>query len=585
MTSTRCLSPKPANAVSLEIDESLLAGIRQLRSFTHSCDLDALAKSSGQSLELIEMLVNGGHVEKDEIGGHWSGLIGFAYVNPFAVRITDEAIACLPFEIADKARVLPLYRMGDALTVAMAHPEDQALVKRLAMIVKTPVSPVFALPSDVASLIKVHYATEDTLEEAMSTAGGMQQFSAGVDLSAGGRAIAVMAESDQITQFLDTLILFAIRREASDIHIEPREQQSHVRYRIDGNLHEVLTFPRKLHASVITRLKILTQLDIAESRRPADGRFSMRLGTANVDFRFSCIPSQYGEKAVIRILGSTSRRSLLSLDKMMISKSVLAPLRRVLRNPSGIIFVTGPTGSGKTTTLYAALAELNGPSVNISTIEDPIEMKLDGVTQTQVQPQIDMNFADMLRALLRQDPDIMLVGEIRDLETAKVAAEAALTGHLVLATLHTNSAPEAIVRLQEIGVDPYMIAPSVKAVLGQRLAARICEHCKQPYHPSEEVLRRYFNDEDLPDVTFYRGKGCRVCNHTGYRGRVAFHELFLINRTMRAKISGGCDLLELTDMARRIGYRPLRYDGLKKVLLGLTTIEEIEAQTPVEFEG
>ncbi|MEI6107624.1 MAG: ATPase, T2SS/T4P/T4SS family, partial [Opitutae bacterium] len=220
-----------------------------------------------------------------------------------------------------------------------------------------------------------------------------------------------------------------------------------------------------------------------------------------------------------------------------------------------------------------------------STIEDPIEMKLEGITQTQVQHGIDMSFAKMLRALLRQDPDIMLVGEIRDLETAKIATEAALTGHLVLATMHTNSAPEAIVRLEEMGVDPYMVAPSVVAVLGQRLAARICENCKEAYSPAEEVLRRYFDDPKLPDVTFYRGRGCHVCNKTGYKGRVSFHELFLVSRAMRAKITAGTNLVELTELAARIGYRPLRYDGLKKVLLGLTTIDEIEAQTPVEIEA
>ena len=499
--------------------------------------------------------------------------------------ITEEAISRLPEEITKKAVALPLYRVGDALTIAMSHPEDQNLVGRLGKIIKLPISPVFALPSDVNALIKLHYSTEESLESALSSAENMEHFASGVDLATGGLAIAALAESAQVTSFFDALVLFALRREASDIHIEPGATESHVRYRIDGNLHEVLTFSRKLHASVVTRLKILTQQNISESRMPSDGRFSVQLGTNSIDFRFSSIPSQYGEKAVIRILGSTTGKSLLSLEKMKISSNVLRPLRRVIKSPSGIIFVTGPTGSGKTTTLYAALSELNDPSVNISTIEDPIEMKMEGVTQTQVQPNIDMTFGRMLRALLRQDPDILLVGEIRDLETAKIATEAALTGHLVLATLHTNSAPEAIVRLQEIGVEPYMIAPSVMAVLGQRLAARICENCKEPYQPAEDVLRRYFNDEDMPEVTFYRGRDCRVCNHTGYHGRVAFHELFLVNRAMRAKISEGANQLELTELASKIGFRPLRYDGLKKVLLGLTTIDEIEAQTPVEFEA
>jgi type II secretory ATPase GspE/PulE/Tfp pilus assembly ATPase PilB-like protein len=247
--------------------------------------------------------------------------------------------------------------------------------------------------------------------------------------------------------------------------------------------------------------------------------------------------------------------------------------------------VVGPTGSGKTTTLYAALAELNNQSVNIATIEDPIEVRLPGVNQTQINAKIDLSFARMLRSLLRQDPDIILVGEIRDLETAKIAAEAALTGHLVLATLHTNTAPEAIVRLTEMGVDPYLISPTVQAVLSQRLARRICERCKESYQPTEEVLRKYFDDEKLPPVTFCRGRGCAACNQTGFKGRVAFHELLIVNRGLRAAIAARAGQTEINALATRLGYQPLRYDGLKKVLLGLTTIEEIEAQTPVEFEG
>lgn len=562
-----------------------MAAVRGLRSFTHGCDLEAVAATVLGPLELLEQLVSGGLVDKSEAGRLWSKQIGFAFVDLFAISIADDAIAILPAEITTKTGVLPLRIMDETLTVALAHPEDQALVRRLSHIVKMPISPVFAFAGDLSAQIRVHYSTEESLDAALHAAEGLGLFTAGVDLTVGGKEIARMAESEQVVQFTNALIYFALRREASDIHIEPREKESHVRYRIDGKLHDVLTFSRKLHASVSTRFKILCQLDITESRFPADGRFSLPLGSASIDFRFSSIPSQYGEKVVVRILGSTARKSLLSLDKMMISQSVLVPLRRMLKSPSGIILVTGPTGSGKTTTLYAALSELNDSTVNISTIEDPIEMKLEGITQTQVQHGIDMSFAKMLRALLRQDPDIMLVGEIRDLETAKIATEAALTGHLVLATMHTNSAPEAIVRLEEMGVDPYMVAPSVVAVLGQRLAARICENCKEAYSPAEEVLRRYFDDPKLPDVTFYRGRGCHVCNKTGYKGRVSFHELFLVSRAMRAKITAGTNLVELTELAARIGYRPLRYDGLKKVLLGLTTIDEIEAQTPVEIEA
>jgi len=570
--------------VKPESSRDLLAAIRRLRSFTHECDLEAAAAEATDGLALLESLIASRVLDRDEAGQMWSARIGFAYVSLGVVGVQEQAVALLPADVATKVGALPLHLLGETITVALSHPEDAAMVRRLGHICQREISPVFAWPSDVADHLRLHYANESSLEAALNAASELEAFTKGTDLASGGREIARLADSQQIVQFVSAAIFFALRRDASDIHLEPGEKESRVRFRIDGNLQDVLSFPRKLHASVVARLKFLAAVDITETRLPADGRFSLPFGTAAVDFRFSTIPTQFGEKAVVRVLGSTSRKAMLTLDKMMISASILQPLRRVMRSPNGIIFVTGPTGSGKTTTLYAALAELNDPTVNISTIEDPIEMRLAGINQTQVQPKIDMTFARMLRALLRQDPDILLVGEIRDLETAKIATEAALTGHLVLATLHTNTAPEAIVRLQEMGVDPYLVAPSVVAVLGQRLAARNCENCKEPYRPSEEVLRRYFNDEKLPEVDFYRGRGCHVCNHTGYKGRVAFHELVLVTQEMRAAIASGQRSAELPALAARAGYRPLRYDGLKKVLLGLTTIEEVEAQTPVVFE-
>jgi type II secretory ATPase GspE/PulE/Tfp pilus assembly ATPase PilB-like protein len=300
-------------------------------------------------------------------------------------------------------------------------------------------------------------------------------------------------------------------------------------------------------------------------------------------FRVSLIPTMFGEKAVIRIFAASGRKRMLTLEKMMMSQTVLQPFRRLIQNPNGIIFVTGPTGSGKTTTLYAALHEINKPDVNISTIEDPVEIQLAGVNQSQINAHIDLRFSTLLRALLRQDPDVILIGEIRDLETAKIATEAALTGHLVFATLHTNTAAQAIVRLMEIGVESYMVAPSVIGVLAQRLAARICEHCKEAYYPSLDALRRYFLDDGLTEVPFYRGRGCAKCHGTGYNGRIAFHELILVTEEIRSLISEGRSAQEITRAAARVGFRPLRYDGLKKVLLGLTTIEEIEQNTSFEW--
>ncbi len=395
--------------------------------------------------------------------------------------------------------------------------------------------------------------------------------------------LELIAESESLVNALDEIIFYALRERATDIHIEPQEIQSRIRFRIDGNMREVLYFSRRLHRAIISRLKILCSLNIAESRFPQDGRFSVTIGNNKANFRFSSIPTVHGEKAVIRILAGTGRKSALSLEQMLISRSVLQPFAQLIHSPSGIIFVTGPTGSGKTTTLYAALAEINDAKINISTIEDPVEVQLGGLTQSQVNSHIDLKFSTLLRSLLRQDPDVILVGEIRDLETAKIATEAALTGHLVFATLHTNTAPQAITRLTEIGVEPSMVAPSVIGVLAQRLAARICVKCKEAYYPPREVLLRYFEEEGLTDVPFYRGRGCAHCRGTGYYGRIAFHELVLITEEIRQLISDGRSVQEISRAAAKVGYRPMRCDGLKKVLLGLTTIDEIEQTTSSEW--
>ena len=395
--------------------------------------------------------------------------------------------------------------------------------------------------------------------------------------------LAALADSESLIQILDEIIYYAIRERATDIHIEPQEMQSRIRFRIDGRLGEVLTYSRKLHRAFVSRLKILCSLNIDQSRFPQDGRFSLPIGTSSANFRFSSIPTQWGEKVVIRILASSNKKSMLTLDRMLISQTVLRPFKRLIQNPDGIIFVTGPTGSGKTTTLYAALHEINKPDINISTIEDPIEIQLAGVTQSQVNNNIDLKFATILRALMRQDPDVILVGEIRDLETAKIATEAALTGHLVLATLHTNTAAQAITRLMEIGVEPYMVAPSVVGVLAQRLAAKICDNCKEAYYPTGTLCGNISARRASTDVPFFRGRGCASCRGTGYKGRIAFHELVLITEEIRTLISRNGSVQEIMQAAAKVGYKPLRYDGLKKVLLGLTTIEEIEANSSFEW--
>lgn len=566
------------NPKSKHFVESVL----RLENFDQADELAKLAERYGGNIAFLHAVIDGKMVSKDEACKLWADSMLVAYVDPFASVITDEAISRIPAEIAKKTKSVGLYVIDGVLTVAMADPLDADLVKRLGQIVEMPISTVFALPREIEDAIAIHYCTERSLEDSISEL----EHSALFDKpDVAGDKLAELAENSSLVDILDEIIYFALRERATDIHVEAQEMQCRIRFRIDGNLREILTYSRKLHRALVSRIKILCTLNIAETRFPQDGRFSMEIGSQMANFRVSSIPSSYGEKIVIRILAMGGRKSMLTLEKMMVSQTILQPFKRLIQNPNGIIFVTGPTGSGKTTTLYAALHDINSPDLNISTIEDPIEIQMPGITQSQINSHIDLKFSTILRSLLRQDPDVILIGEIRDLETAKIATEAALTGHMVFATLHTNTAAQAIIRLIEIGVESYMVAPSVIGVLAQRLAAKICDNCKEAYYPSQDVLRKYFEDEGLTDVPFFRGRGCAACRNTGYKGRIAFHELVLITEEIRTLISDGKSAQEITRAAAKVGFKPLRYDGLKKVLLGLTTIDEIEHNTSFEWSA
>lgn len=541
--------------------------------------LEALAVRHENPLDLLQALIDQKLLLKEDACRLWSDYLGIAYVDVLASGITVEAVKMIPRVIAQKARAIGLYLIDGVLTVAMATPEDAKLVRRLGQIAGIPVSPVFCLPCEIDDAMSIIYATEQSITDSIAALERDDLF-ADPDLAI--ERISELAKTETLVHVLDEIIRFALRERATDIHIEPQEIHSRIRFRVDGTLRDILTFPKALHRAVVSRLKIISDLNISETRFPQDGRFSLPLGTTKTNFRLSITPLIYGEKAVVRVLSSATRTSMVTLDTMLMSQRIQQPFRRLIKSPNGIIFVAGPTGSGKTTTLYAAIDEINKPGINITTIEDPVEIPVAGVMQSQINPVITLNFATMLRSLLRQDPDVIMVGEIRDTETAKIATEAALTGHLVFATLHTNTAPQAIVRLMEIGVEAYMVAPSILGVLSQRLAARICDKCKEAYFPPREVLLRYFKEEGLEEVPFYRGRGCPHCRNTGFRGRVAFHELVVITEEIRQLISDRRSVQEITRAAVKFGYRPLRYDGLNKVLLGLTTIEEIEENCSFE---
>ena len=543
----------------------------------------ALLSADEGTLDLIEYLIEEGLVSKEVGCRVWSDRIGFAYVDPLSTIISDEAISSVPIEIARKGNVMPLYEIESALTVSMPDPTNEALISRLAAITGKDISPVFCLTSEVQHAIELHYSTDKSVEELIDQ---LEKSQGAILAKLKPEELEDMSGSKSIIGLCDALLYLAIKERASDIHMEPGEDFTNIRFRIDGRLQNVFTMAAALHAPLRSRLKIMCNLDIAESRFPQDGRLSIPLGSESVNFRVSVIPTIYGEKLVLRILATTGKKDFRTLDQMLMSQTILTPYKQVIRSPNGMIFVTGPTGSGKSTTLYASLHEINSPEVNICTIEDPVEMRMKGIIQSQVNASIDLKFSTLLRSLLRQDPDIILVGEIRDLETAKIATEAALTGHLVFATLHTNNAIQAVVRLIEIGIEPYMVAPSLLAVLSQRLAARICENCKRSYTPEEAVLKKFFHDyKDLEPPIFFEGNGCPHCRDTGYRGRIAFHEMALITDEIRSLISKGGTDAELTAAAEKVGYRPLRYDGLKKVLLGFTTVEELEAHANFNWIG
>ncbi len=566
--------------MSLPATNLFLEKLSELPHFDYVQEVQGLIDQHDVSVTLLQAIVDRKYAPKDDVCRLWADSIGVAYVDPFASVVTDEAIKRFPVEIAKRACAIGLYIIDGTLTAAVATPEDQELIERLSQIAQMPISAVFALPREIEDAIVIHYSSDQNLESSLAELEASRLFT---DPDLAADKIAQLADSDSMVQLIDEVIYFALRERATDIHIEPQENLARIRFRVDGRLREIITYSRKLHRAIISRLKILATLNIADSRFPQDGRFGLQIGSMQANFRLSTIPTSHGEKAVIRVLATGGRRSMLTLDKMMISQSILDPFKQLIQNPSGIIFVTGPTGSGKTTTLYAALHEINKPDINIATIEDPVEIQMEGITQSQVNANIDLKFATILRSLLRQDPDAILVGEIRDLETAKIATEAALTGHIVFATLHTNTAAQAVVRLLELGVAPYMVAPSIIGVLAQRLAARICEGCKEAYFPSPEVLSRHFDTDGIVDVPFYRGRGCPACRGTGYKGRVAFHELIPITEEIRTLIAEGKSAQEITRAAAKVGYKPLRYDGLKKVLLGLTTIDEIEQNTSFEW--
>lgn len=539
--------------------------------------------------KLGDVLIAMGLVTEKEIAAALGKQLGIPYVSISSGKLKpaeDQNLEQLiPEEIARKYLVLPISRTFNSLTLAVVDPLDFVVIDNIRKITGCEINPVITTKGELLQAIDEFYGPRDVFREAIqksyevkdvatSTTGIEEIEEEVVSLD---RLIA-QAEEAPVVKLVDLIIRQAIEEGASDIHIEPMENRLRLRYRIDGVLHEKPPPAPHLKLAIVSRIKILSKLDIAEKRLPQDGSFIMKFENRMIDFRVSTIPTIYGEKVVIRILD----RSQLPLDltQLGFEPSQLDVFREVITKPYGLIFLTGPTGSGKTTTLYAALQEINSPDKNIITIEDPVEYRLEGINQVQVKPQIGLTFANALRSFLRQDPDVILVGEVRDLETAEICVRAALTGHLVLSTLHTNDAASAITRLMDIGIEPYLLNPSLLLVAAQRLVRILCPNCKEAYEPTEDVVKYLKVKKDL----IFKAKGCEQCRYTGYKGRTAIYELILIDDDVRTLITRRASAHEIKDLAKKKGYLSLWDSGIKKVEEGVTSIEEVLRVTLIKEE-
>jgi type IV pilus assembly protein PilB len=546
-----------------------LISLQQLRSAQDE------QKKSGQNLSYT--LAKLGFISDGEITSFLSSQYKLPSINLDEYEIEPDVIKLVSKEVCEKHKIIPVSRSGSALIVAMADPTNLNATDDVKFLTGFNVEPVVCSEGAIATAIERYYTQQGPSYEDVMADFGVSDDE--IDFTGDEEEVNVLelekaSEDAPVVRLVHVILLNAIKKRASDIHIEPYEKKMRVRYRIDGVLHEEMTPPLKLKNAISSRLKIMSQLDIAERRLPQDGRIKLKLGKdREMDFRVSVLPTMWGEKIVMRLLDKSNLQ--LDMAKLGFDPKPQADFTWAISQPWGMVLVTGPTGSGKTTTLYSALSSLNQPDVNISTAEDPVEYNLHGINQVQQHDEIGLNFAMSLRAFLRQDPDVIMVGEIRDFETAEIAVKAALTGHLVLSTLHTNDAPATISRLLNMGVEPFLITASVNLVLAQRLARRICSDCKQPFAVEAEVLREIGFDESQITQTIYKGVGCSTCNGSGYKGRVALYEVMRFDDSLKEMVLQGGSAAELKAAAIRGGMCTLRMSGIKKILEGVTTTDEV----------
>jgi type IV pilus assembly protein PilB len=528
-------------------------------------------------------LVKLGFVTDEDVTTFLSRQYGVPSINLTYFEVDPEVIRLVPEETARRYEVVPLSRVGSSLTIAMVDPTNVFAMDDIKFMTGFNVEPVVASEGAIREAIDKFYSGP----QGDALAKVMEEFSEGGDELLELEASEAELSADQleraagdapVVKLVNVILREALNRGASDIHMEPYEKEYRVRYRIDGVLHNVMSPPMKMKDAIVSRVKIMSKLDIAEKRLPQDGRIMLRMAQngkkKQLDFRVSVLPTMWGEKVVMRLLDKENLR--LDMTKLGFEQESLEKFEKAILKPYGMVLVTGPTGSGKTNTLYSSIARLNSPDTNILTAEDPVEFNLMGINQVQMKEQIGLNFAAALRSFLRQDPNIILVGEIRDFETAEVAIKAALTGHLVLSTLHTNDAPSTISRLMNMGIEPFLVATSVHLICAQRLVRRVCAGCKEENKtPLQALLDAGYTPEEAKEVKVMKGKGCERCNNSGYKGRVGLYEVLEVNDELRELILVGASALELKKKAIENGMITLRRSGLIKVREGLTTLEEV----------
>jgi type IV pilus assembly protein PilB len=544
-------------------------------------DLKKAQAESEKTGELLRRsLVKLGMVSEEDIIAFYEEQLGIPHVELSNYLIDQKTIKIIPETLARRYHVLPLFKTGDSLTLAMDDPLNVIALDDIKLKTGHSIEPVVASEIDLKEAINQYYGTGGSIDEVINKIDTEEKISIPEkeeDISL--EKLHDMAEEAPIIKLVNLIIMQALRDGASDIHIEPEKDDVHVRMRVDGIMHETKPIPKQLQAAVISRTKIMSDLNIAIKRIPQDGRFQINLEGAQIDIRVSSFPTVFGENIVMRLLDTSS--ILLGLEQIGFSKETFKQFQSLIKKPHGIILVTGPTGSGKTTTLYSALNAINTPDKNIITLEDPVEYQLKGIRQSQVNPKVGMTFASGLRSILRQDPDVVMVGEIRDKETAEIAVQAALTGHLVFSTLHTNDAPSALTRLTDMGIEPFLISSSVIGILAQRLVRTICNTCKTEFNPPAKSLSD-LGLEAKTDMKLFHGKGCNVCKNSGYKGRTGLYELMTLNDKIKELVLTKTSSSIIKKAAREAGMKTLQDDGLIKVLDGATTIDEVMRVTMLD---